>query len=96
MYIHMYIHKYIYILREPLRVLGTSSDDLRRLLGSPCKVPENPKGPWEVLGDLWGLPRALLETSDFTFQGGEFVDGITKYGHSRFGHDFGQRPESVQ
>jgi hypothetical protein len=62
-------------------------------LGGPLRIQGDPR---EVLDDPWGLPRALLETSVFTFWGGEFVNGITKYIHFRFGHDGGQRPESVQ
>ena len=62
------------------------------LLGGPLSIQGDPQ---EVLDDLWGLPRTLLETSFFTFWGGEFVNGIMKYDHFQVGHDGGQRPESV-
>ena len=60
--------------------------------GGSLGALEDPRGPREVPGHLWGLSRPLLAMSYFTFQGGEFVDRITKYCHSRFGHNFWSEP----
>ena len=64
-----------------------------RVRGGPLRIP---RGPWELLGDSCELLRALLETSVFKFQAGEFVNATTKYLHFQFGQETGQRPENLQ
>ena len=46
----------------------------RRAWEAERAPPRIPGGLWEVLGDKKGSPNALLETTFFTFHGGEFVN----------------------
>ena len=57
----------------------------RGSLGVPEGSLRIPRGRWEPLGDSWELLRALLETSVFIFQGGEFVNCTIKYCHFELG-----------
>ena len=55
-----------------------SFQDPPRTPRGPLRRPSGPQGgPREALWGPWGLPGPPLETSFFTFSGGEFVDGIS-------------------